>query len=242
MASSRKRAIRPSVRESGILAGRGRQAASAPATARQDGQRHRPPPMYTHNLIPQRGMATSGDVSHQIEVPCPTPSVSFSTKNIRRSSGTTLSPTCPRRLRRCCIRARSSQSARAIWHRCFPWRSSCRRCRRNGTWRFPSPSATFIGSGGPARCIARGGWNRRWIRRRRSTTNTRASARPAVTSPTPRCPRPSITRKRASRASPRKRARASGDRRWPSRERYSASTCRCSWCAFPTIRSPIGGR
>ncbi|MCK7474026.1 MAG: hypothetical protein MZV49_12045 [Rhodopseudomonas palustris] len=47
---------------------------------------------------------------------------------------------------------------------------------------------------------------------------------------------------RRQAASPPKPAPGSGARRWLSPARCSASTCRCSWCACPTTRSPIAGR
>ena len=62
-------------------------------------------------------------------------------------------------------------------------------------------SAMPTGCGARRRCSARAGWSRRSIRRRTSTTSTRASPPPARTSRTRRSRRPTRTRRPASRSS-----------------------------------------
>ena len=63
-----------------------------------------------------------------------------------------------------------------------------RRDPRRGARRLPAVAAV-------ARCSAPTGWRRRSARRRGSTTSTKASARPARTSRTPRCRRRTTTRR-----------------------------------------------
>ena len=89
--------------------------------------------------------------------------------------------------------------------------------------RFPSRCARSSSCGARRRWSARTGWKRRWARRPRSTTSTKASRPPAATSPTPPCRRPGTTPRPASRSSPPRPAPASGARRWP-------SPARCSDC------------
>ena len=72
-------------------------------------------------------------------------------------------------------------------------------------------------------------WKKPWTPRPRSTTNTKASARPAATSPTPPSPRPTTTRRRASRASPPRPAPGSGAARWPSPATCSVWNARSTW-------------
>ncbi len=72
---------------------------------------------------------------------------------------------------------------------------------RARTSRSRSRCARCTSCGGPRRWSARAAWKRCWTRRPTSTTSTRASARPAATSPTPPWRRPSTTSRKASSGS-----------------------------------------
>ena len=67
------------------------------------------------------------------------------------------------------------------------------------------------------------------------------AARPAATSPTPRSPRRTTTRRRASRGSRPRPAPASGGARWRSPGRCSASRSRSTWSGRATTRSRTAG-
>ena len=63
-------------------------------------------------------------------------------------------------------------------------------------------------------------------------------ARPARTSPTPPCRRPTTTRRPASASWPRRPARGSGARRWPSPARSSGWSARSTWCGSSYDQKP----
>ena len=62
----------------------------------------------------------------------------------------------------------------------------------------------------PTPLYAHTGWSAPWTHPLASSTSTRASARPAATSPTPRCRKPTTTRPQAAPGSPPRPAPASG--------------------------------
>ena len=77
----------------------------------------------------------------------------------------------------------------------------------------------------PTPLLRRDGSNGSSIPRPTSTTSTRGSLRPALTSPTPRSPRPSTTARRGSRRSRPRPGRGSGDRRWRSPANFFGLEC-----------------
>ncbi len=88
-----------------------------------------------------------------------------------------------------CIPAPCSRSARTTWLRCSRWTSLRRKSARIATSTSPVRCSTCTGCGGPLRSIGPTGWRRHSIRRRASTTSTRARRRPARTSRIPLCRR-----------------------------------------------------
>ena len=123
---------------------------------------------------------------------------SCSPRTRSRRIGSTSCPTSPAIRCRRCTRARWRPPGPRTSAPSSRWRSSSRRSAPSPRSRSPRPCARPTSSGARRRCTARGAWRPSSIRRRASTTSTRASRPPARTSPTPRSRRPTRTRRPAS--------------------------------------------
>ena len=162
-------------------------------------------------------------------------------------------PTCPRTRSppatttcgRICPRSRGGcfcpTESRPRWRtsrRSLP-RSSAVRSSMTTRSTCPSPraSARCTRSIVPARSAARTTWSRPWALPPRSTTSSRATTRAALTSSTPRLPRPTTPTSRVYPPSPPRRARASGEPPSPRPRRDLAWSATSSWCARATSRS-----